>query len=85
MPYETYEEKWVWDTPMKGLVNEDTGVLLPDPPTLRKRRLGSVVHHSDFDIEKHINRLLGKMRPRRNHPGTAESAEPETAADETEK
>ena len=37
------------------------------------------------DIEKHINRLLGKMRPRRNHPGTAESAEPETAADETEK
>ena len=37
------------------------------------------------DIEKHINRLLGKMRPRRNHPGTAENAEPETAADETEK
>ena len=37
------------------------------------------------DIEKHINRLLGKMRPRRSHPGTAENAEPETAADETEK
>ncbi len=26
MPYETYEEKWVWDTPMKGLVNEDIGI-----------------------------------------------------------
>ena len=64
MPYETYEEKWVWDTPMKGLVNEDTGVLLPDPPTLRKRRLGSVVHHSDFDIEKHINSEDGMMQAR---------------------
>lgn len=37
------------------------------------------------DIEKHINRLLGKMRPRRNHPGTAENAEPEASADEAEK
>ena len=37
------------------------------------------------DIEKHINRLLGKMRPRRNHPGTAENAEPEAAADAAEK
>ena len=37
------------------------------------------------DIEKHINRLLGKMRPRRNRPGTAENAEPEASADEAEK
>ena len=37
------------------------------------------------DIEKHINRLLGKVRPRRSHPGTAENAEPEASADETEK
>ena len=37
------------------------------------------------DIEKHINRLLGKMRPRRNHPGTAENAVPEASADEAEK
>lgn len=37
------------------------------------------------DIEKHINRLLGKMRPRRNRPGTAENAEPEAAADAAEK
>ena len=37
------------------------------------------------DIEKHINRLLGKMRPRRSHPGTAENAEPEASADEAEK
>ena len=37
------------------------------------------------DIEKHINRLLGKMRPRRNRPGTAENAEPEATADGPEK
>lgn len=37
------------------------------------------------DIEKHLNRLLGRMRPRRNHPGTAENAEPEAAADAAEK
>ena len=37
------------------------------------------------DIEKHINRLLGKMRPRRNRPGTAENAAPEASADEAEK
>lgn len=37
------------------------------------------------DIEKHINRLLGRMRPRRNRPGTAENAEPEAAADAAEK
>ena len=37
------------------------------------------------DIEKHINRLLGKMRPRRNHPRTAENAEPEATADGPEK
>lgn len=64
MSYETYQEKWVWDAPMKGLVNEDTGVLLPDPPSLRRRRLGSVVHHSDFDIEKHINSEDGMMQAR---------------------
>ena len=37
------------------------------------------------DIEKHINRLLGKMRPRRARPGTTENAEPEASADEAEK
>ena len=37
------------------------------------------------DIEKHINRLLGKMRPRRARSGTAENAEPEASADEAEK
>ena len=37
------------------------------------------------DIEKHINRLLGKMRPRRNRPGTAENAAPEADADVPEK
>ena len=37
------------------------------------------------DIEKHINRLLGKMRPRRARPGTMENAEPEASADEAEK
>ena len=37
------------------------------------------------DIEKHINRLLGKMRPRRNRPGTAENAAPEADADGPEK
>lgn len=33
------------------------------------------------DIEKHINRLLGKMRPRRNRPGTAENAAPASETD----
>lgn len=37
------------------------------------------------DIEKHINRLLGKMRPRRARLGTTENAEPEASADEAEK
>ena len=37
------------------------------------------------DIEKHINRLLGKMRPRRNRPGTTENAAPEADADGPEK
>ena len=37
------------------------------------------------DIEKHINRLLGKIRPRRNRPGTAENAAPEADADVPEK
>ena len=37
------------------------------------------------DIEKHINRLLGKIRPRRNRPGTAENATPEADADVPEK
>ena len=53
----------------------------PKPPKKSRPRAAELSQ----DIEKHINRLLGKMRPRRNHPGTAESAEPETAADETEK
>lgn len=35
------------------------------------------------DIEKHLNRLLGRMRPRRNRPGTTENAAPasETGTD----
>lgn len=33
------------------------------------------------DIEKHINRLLGRMRPRRNRPGTAENAAPASETD----
>ena len=37
------------------------------------------------DIEKHINRLLGKIRPRRNRSGTAENATPEADADVPEK
>ena len=31
-----------------------------------------------------LNRLLGKMRPRRARPGTTENAEPEASADEAE-
>ena len=37
------------------------------------------------DIEKHSNRLLGMIRPRRNRPGTAENAAPEADADVPEK
>lgn len=33
------------------------------------------------DIEKHLNRLLGRMRPRRNRPGTAENAAPASETD----
>ena len=67
MAYDTYKEKWLWDTPMKGLVDETTGILLPNPPTLRQRRLGSVVHHSGFDIEKHVNSEDGMMQARQWH------------------
>lgn len=64
MGYETYEEQWLWDAPMAGLVDEGTGVPLASPPSLRKRRLGSVVHHSDFDIERHIHREDGMRQAR---------------------
>lgn len=64
MSYKTYEGLEIWDTPMVGLVDEDTGILLSSPPTLRKRRLGSVVHHSDFDIETHIHSKDGMMQAR---------------------